>query len=294
MQILFNKKFLKHNVDCLAEGSYRIAEFNDIQDTEAEGEEYMKLVHGEDYIQEIRQACMSSEFLAEVNLTPDSWEAAKTAVGLSVMAAENNDFAVVRPPGHHAFRDRASGLCFFNNMAIATQKLVNEGKRVFILDIDGHHGDGTQAIFYNRKDVFYCSIHQQNAYPFTGMALENGQGEGQGFTANFPLYPGNGDKEYLERIDKAISLARKFYPDVIGVSAGFDGYKKDKVLDLKISLRAYYESAFRLRRAFSDIFAILEGGYHNDIRKCVDSFVEGIHKGAIPPKQHWDENMAIG
>lgn len=294
MQILFNKKFLKHNVDCLAEGSYRIAEFADIPDTDADGEAYMKLVHEEEYIKRIHQACMTSEFLAEVQLTPDSWEAAKTAVGLSVLAAENNDFAAVRPPGHHAFPDRASGLCFFNNIAIATQKMVGEGKRVFILDIDGHHGDGTQAIFYGRKDVFYCSIHQQNAYPFTGMAIENGEDQGLGFTANFPLYPGNGDREYLERIDKAISLARQFQPDVIGVSAGFDGYKKDKVLDLKISLRAYYESAFRLRRAFPDIFAILEGGYHNDIRQCVDSFIEGIHKGAIPPKQHWDENMAIG
>lgn len=294
MQILFNKKFLKHNVDCLAEGSYRIAEFGDIPDTDADGEAYMKLVHEEEYIKRIHQACMTSEFLAEVQLTPDSWEAAKTAVGLSVLAAENNDFAAVRPPGHHAFPDRASGLCFFNNIAIATQKMVGEGKRVFILDIDGHHGDGTQAIFYGRKDVFYCSIHQQNAYPFTGMAIENGEDQGLGFTANFPLYPGNGDREYLERIDKAISLARQFQPDVIGVSAGFDGYKKDKVLDLKISLRAYYESAFRLRRAFPDIFAILEGGYHNDIRQCVDSFIEGIHKGAIPPKQHWDENMAIG
>lgn len=294
MEILFNKKFLKHNVDCMAEGSYRIMDFAGLPDREADGEDDMRLVHTDEYINRIHEACMNSEFLAEVSLSPDSWEAAKTAVGLSVIAARENGFAVIRPPGHHAFPDKASGLCFFNNIAIATQKLVNEGKRVFILDIDGHHGDGTQAIFYDRKDVFYCSIHQQNAYPFTGIAIENGQGQGQGFTANFPLFPGNGDKEFLENVDKAILLARRFQPDVIGVSAGFDGYKKDKVLNLNISLRAYYECAFRLRRAFSDIFAVLEGGYHNDLRKCVDGFIEGIHKGAIPPKQHWDENMAIG
>lgn len=294
MEILFNKKFLKHNVDCMAEGAYRIAKFVDLPDTEANGEKFMELIHTPEYIEGIKNACLNNAFMAEVNLTPDSWEAAKTAVGLSIIAAENNGFAVIRPPGHHAFVEKASGLCFFNNMAIAVQKLVNDGKRVFIFDIDGHHGDGTQAIFYNRKDVFYCSMHQQNAFPFTGMALENGRDEGIGYTANFPLYPGNGDKEFLEIVDKAIMLARRFQPDVIAVSAGFDGYVKDKVLELKISLRAYYECAFRLRRAFSDIFAILEGGYHNDLRKCVDSFVEGIHKGAIPPKQHWDENMAIG
>lgn len=294
MKILFNKKFLKHNVDCEAEGPYRIIDFSDLPDAEEDGEKYMKLVHTEDYINKIRQSCMKGEFLAEVCLSPDSWEAAKTAIGLSVRAAEEGAFAAIRPPGHHAFPDKASGLCFFNNIAIATEYLVRQGKRVFILDIDGHHGDGTQAIFYDRKDVFYCSIHQQNAFPYTGMAIENGRNEGAGHTANFPLYPGNGDKQFLEKVDKAIQLARKFQPDTIAVSAGFDGYKDDTVLQLNISTRAYYECAFRLRRAFYDIFAVLEGGYHNDIRKCVDSFVEGIHKGAIPPKQQWDENMAIG
>ncbi len=294
MEILFHDKFLKHNVECDAEGPYRLAGFVDLPNTEADGESLMGLVHTRPYIERIRQACEQEEYVAEVRLNPDSWEAAKTAVGLSVMAAENGAFAAVRPPGHHADANIAHGLCLFNNMAIAAQKLSAEGKRVFILDIDGHHGDGTQSIFYERDDVFYCSIHQQNAFPFTGSPIEIGKGKGVGYTANFPLYPGNGDREFLEAVDKAISLARKFYPDVIGISAGFDAFSDDKVLDLNISLRTYYETAFRLRRSFSDIFAILEGGYHEDLRKCVDSFVEGIHKGAIPPKMHWDDNMAIG
>ena len=129
---------------------------------------------------------------------------------------------------------------------------------------------------------------------FTGFSIETGSGEGEGFTANFPLYEGKGDKEFLEAVDKAISLARRFQPDVIAVSAGFDAYSDDRLLGLNFTSRGYYECAFRLRRAFSDIFAVLEGGYHHDIRKCVDSFIEGIHKGAIPPKQRWDDNMAIG
>lgn len=294
MEILFHEKFLKHNVECDAEGPYRLADFVDLPDTEANGENLMGLVHTRAYIERIRQACEKEEYIAEVHLNPDTWEAAKTAVGLSVMAAENDAFAAVRPPGHHADVNIAHGLCLFNNMAIAAEKLSALGKRVFIFDIDGHHGDGTQSIFYERDDVFYCSLHQQNAFPFTGSPIELGKGKGLGYTANFPLYPGNGDREFLEVVDKAISLARKFYPDVIGVSAGFDTFSGDKVLDLNISIRTYYETAFRLRRTFSDIFAILEGGYHNDLRKCVDSFVEGIHKGAIPPKMHWDDNMAIG
>ncbi len=294
MDILFNSKFLKHNVDSDAEGAYRIADFGDLPDIEADGEPYLGLIHTPEYIQKIKEACANEEMLAEVMLNNDSWEAAKTAVGLTVLASENSGFAAVRPPGHHASAERASGFCFFNNIAIATQKLVNEGNRVFIFDIDGHHGDGTQALFYDRNDVFYCSVHQHYAYPYTGFSIETGQDEGEGFTANFPIYTGKGDKEFLEVVDKAISLARKFYPDVIAVSAGFDSYVDDRLLGLNYSIRGFYECAFRLRRAFPDIFAVLEGGYHLDIRKCVDAFAEGIHKGAIPPKQQWDENMAIG
>ena len=294
MDILFNKKFLKHNVDSEAEGAYRIADFGDLPDIEANGEAYMELVHGREYIDRIKQACENSEYLAEISLNTDSWEAAKTAVGLSILAAENNSFAAIRPPGHHAGIEKAHGFCFFNNIAIATQKLVNDGKRVFIFDIDGHHGDGTQNIFYERSDVFYCSVHQNYAFPYTGFSIESGAGEGVGYTANFPIYAGKGDKEFLEIVDKAIVLARQFQPDVIAVSAGFDSYADDRLLGLNYTTRAYYECAFRLRRAFSDIFAVLEGGYHLDIRKCVDSFVEGIHKGAIPPKQQWDDDMSIG
>jgi len=294
MDILYHSKFLKHNIESEAEGAYRIADFSDLPDTEANGESYLELIHSPAYIQQIKEACEKEEFLAEVKLNPDSWEAAKTAVGLTLMAAENNSFAAVRPPGHHAAAEKASGFCFFNNIAIAAQKLANEGKRVFIFDIDGHHGDGTQALFYDRSDVFYCSVHQHYAYPYTGFPIETGVGEGEGFTANFPIYAGKGDKEFLETVDKAIALARKFYPDVIAVSAGFDSYIDDRLLGLNYSIRGFYECAFRLRRAFPDIFAVLEGGYHLDIRKCVDAFAEGIYKGAIPPKQQWDENMAIG
>jgi acetoin utilization deacetylase AcuC-like enzyme len=294
MEILFNNKFLKHNVESEAEGAYRISGFEDLPNAESDGESFIDLIHSKEYIEQIKNACFNQEMLAEVNLNADSWEAAKTAVGLSIQAADNNSFAAIRPPGHHAGRENASGFCFFNNIAIATQKLVNEGKRVFIFDIDGHHGDGTQSIFYDRKDVFYCSVHQHNAFPYTGFSIENGSGEGEGFTANFSLYEGKGDKEFLEVVDKAITLARRFQPDVIAVSAGFDSYTDDRLLGLNFTTRGFYECAFRLRRAFSDIFAVLEGGYHHDIRKCVDSFVEGIHKGAIPPKQRWDDNMAIG
>lgn len=295
MKALFHKKFLEHNIDSDSEGAYRLLSYMDTYEAAPwTGEPYLNLVHTDRYIEYIKDACDRGDFVAEVQLTPASYQAACLAVGLTIQASEHGDFAVVRPPGHHAGRERAAGFCFFNNIAIAAQKLVNEGKRVFIFDIDGHHGDGTQSIFYETDQVYYCSIHQHYAYPFTGFPDETGTGAGAGFNTNFPLISGSGDKDFLVTVDKAISLARRFNPDVIAVSAGFDAYYKDKLLGLQLTQKAYYECAFRLRRAFSNIFAVLEGGYHNDLKECIDSFIEGIQKGAQPPVMKWDTDMSIG
>jgi acetoin utilization deacetylase AcuC-like enzyme len=216
--------------------------------------------------------------LAEVQLGPASFEAACSAVGLSVLAAEKGDFAVVRPPGHHAKEDRADGFCLFNNMAIATQKLVNEGKKVFILDIDGHHGDGTQEIFYGSDRVLFCSVHQQYAYPWSGQADETGEGKGLGYTMNFPLPANSGDSQLMEAVDLAIARAKKFKPDAVGVSAGFDGYKEDRFLDLRYTLDGYYQVGKKLSESFGPIFAVLEGGYHLDIPACTEHFIKGINR----------------
>lgn len=295
MKVLFHKKFLEHNIDSDSEGAYRLLSYMDTYESpHVVGEPYINLVHSERYIEYFREACEKGDCVAEVNLTPASYEAACLAVGLTIRASEQGDFAVVRPPGHHAGRERAAGFCFFNNIAIAVQKLVNEGKRVFIFDIDGHHGDGTQSIFYDTDRVLYCSIHQHYAYPYTGFPDETGTGVGVGFTHNFPLISGCGDKEFLVAVDKAIAIGRRFNPDVVAVSAGFDAYYKDKLLGLQVTQRAFYECAFRTRRAFKNIFAVLEGGYHNDLKECIDSFVEGIHKGALPPVLKWDTDMSIG
>ena len=182
----------------------------------------------------------------------------------------------------------------FESKEDKTQKLVNEGKKVFIFDIDGHHGDGTQAIFYESDQVFFCSVHQLYTYPFTGFENETGHGPGEGYTLNIPLLAGSGDDKFLAAVDKAIAAAKAFQPDVIGISAGFDAYVKDKLLEMELTRKAYYECAFRWRRAFSNIFAVLEGGYHNDIMDCVEAFVEGIHVGARPRKNLFDTDMSVG
>ena len=278
MKILFNSKFLQHNPGSFAEGPYRIEEFtSQTEEVDSNGETYITLAHSESHLQLVRNSCMDNQVLAEVYLSPESYDAACSAVGLAVMAAERGDFAVVRPPGHHAKPERADGFCLFNNIAIAVQKLVNEGKKVFILDIDGHHGDGTQRIFYHSDQVLFCSIHQQFAYPWTGEPHETGEGDGIGYTMNFPLPAGSGDRELLEAVDTAIRRAEEFKPDVVGVSAGFDGYSEDRLLGLKYTLDAYYQCGRKLGHSFDHVFALLEGGYHLDIKKCVEHFIRGVN-----------------
>lgn len=296
MKILFNKKFLLHNVESQADGAYRIQGFDDVEDTTVNGEKWISLVHSKEYKYLIKQACFSNEVIAEVQLNKVSYEDACLAVGLSVEAAKHGDFAVVRPAGHHAGRESAAGFCLFNNIAIAAQKMVNEGKKVMLIDIDGHHGNGTQDIFYDTNDVLFCSIHQEGIYPYSGYVIETGKGKGMGHTFNFPLDAGASNKEFLDRIGKCINLAREFKPDIIGVSAGFDGYEKDKLLDLRYTRHAFYECGYKLKKAFRKIpvFAVLEGGYHDEIRSMVDAFIEGIENGSKPPKLKFNEDMAIG
>ena len=279
MDILFNSKFLLHNVESYAEGRYRIEEFASIaEEVDYNGEPYITLVHSESHLEMVRDACLNNQILAEVSLSPDSYKAACSAVGLAVMASERGDFAAIRPPGHHAKSGQAAGFCLFNNIAIATQKLVNEGKKVFILDIDGHHGDGTQQIFYESDQVLFCSIHQQYVYPGTGETFETGEGAGIGYTMNFPLSQGSGDRELLEAVDAAILKATDFKPDVVGVSAGFDGYIEDRLLGLKYTLEGYFQVGRRLSQSFDHLFAVLEGGYHQDNLKCTEHFVKGVNR----------------
>ena len=128
----------------------------------------------------------------------------------------------------------------------------------------------------------------------TGSPTETGVGKGVGFTLNIPLMPGAGDEAFLQSLDGIIARAREFNPDVLAVSAGFDGYSDDLLLKLDYSVKAFYECGFRLRRTCPRIFAVLEGGYHDRIRECVEAFVSGVNVGARPVRDSFDHNMSIG
>ena len=217
-------------------------------------------------------------------LNPDTvvstgtYQAAVHAVGATIMGSESNDFALVRPPGHHAYPSRASGFCVFNNIAIAVKKLVDTGKRVMIFDFDGHLGDGTEKIFYDSDKVLYWSLHQFPAFPGGGTQDNIGEGKGKGYTMNVALPPESGDDLYLKAVESLMPVAEQFNPDIVAVSAGFDAHQHDPLLNLRLSATAYYRLGQILRERFIKIFAVLEGGYNIEyFPRCLCNFRDGVN-----------------
>ncbi|MEK9181077.1 MAG: histone deacetylase family protein [Patescibacteria group bacterium] len=280
MKLIYNKIFLEHDTGMHPENRKRLEALGDLPETQIEnGEEYLRLFHDWHYIERVRRTCQNHDHLdAETVTCPNSYPAAVAAVAATVMASRTGDFAVVRPPGHHAHPDRSSGFCIFNNVSIAAQRLVKEGKRVLIFDFDGHLGDGTEKFFYRTDRVMYWSLHQYPAFPGGGMPEQIGENSGEGYTINLPLPAGSGDDIYLQAVKRFFPAALQFKPDVVAVSAGFDAHQMDLLLELRLSFNAYYELGKILSQNFKNIFATLEGGYNIEIfPKCLYNFLAGIN-----------------
>lgn len=207
-------------------------------------------------------------------VTHGTFEAARASVDVALSAAQwvlNADtvaYGLCRPPGHHAARGLYGGYCFFNNAAITAEHLRRAGAaRVSVLDVDYHHGNGTQQIFYDRPDVQYVSLHADpvRAYPYhTGFAEEQGTGRGAGFTANFPLPVGTDDRLYLETLERAIAAVSAFRPDILVVSLGLDTHADDPLGDFTVTTDGLAAAGAAIGALQLPTVVLQEGGYAID------------------------------
>jgi acetoin utilization deacetylase AcuC-like enzyme len=242
--------------------------------------EDVELIHSREYIKLVAAVCKSGGGLLDSGDTaasPKSFEVALYAVGGTLKAVNlvmekrfENAFALVRPPGHHAEKFRACGFCIFNNIAIAAEYLLRKFRleRILILDIDAHHGNGTQEAFYATNKVLYISLHQDpRDFPGTGFIDEIGEGEGLGYNVNIPLPFRTGDQIYLRAVKEIVTpVIRQYKPQFILMSAGLDGHYTDPVANLSLSAFCYQEIYEIIMNLASEIcegrlVSVLEGGY---------------------------------
>lgn len=255
--------------------------------------ELLAAVHDEEYLRLLERASQQEQLLdPDTYATRDSWQLALNAAGGAIAIVDQvwdgsakTGFALTRPPGHHATRSRAMGFCLINNVAVAAQHLLAEkgAKRVAIVDLDLHHGNGTQDIFWEREDVIYVSIHQAPFYPGTGALFEIGAGPGEGATLNLPIPAFSGDTAYQRLLAEIIlPYLDDTHPEMLLVSFGFDTHWRDPLGSMQVSAGGVYKMILALR-AWADencqgrVVVVLEGGYDLEAGKaCGQAVAAGL------------------
>ena len=252
----------------------------------AASEEQLALAHSSAHVRAIRDLCARGGGMIDPDTyaVEASFEAARHAAGAgcalvgALLSGEAEvGFCAVRPAGHHAERERAMGFCLFNNVAVAAASAIAEHglDRVFVLDWDVHHGNGTAEIFHRRPDVLFASIHQSPLYPGTGPLEDCGGREGEGYTINLPVPPGSGEPLWLALLERVVMpAARAFEPQLILVSAGFDAHAEDPLANCRLSTESFVEMSRSVRSLARGLGvglgAVLEGGYNERVlAECV-------------------------
>ena len=264
----------------------------------------IEAVHTARHVDRIEELCRRGGGMIDMDtiVSPGSFDAALHAAGGAIamvdalLASEGTaaGASLHRPPGHHAEQSRAMGFCLFDNVAIGAQHALDEHgcKRVMIVDWDVHHGNGTNAIFHDRDDVLFCSIHQSPLYPGTGPASDVGEGAGEGFTVNMPVPGGSDDEVFLSHLEHVVApLARSYEPGLLLISAGYDAHADDPLASCVVS-DAGYAGMTAVLRAAADELAIplgivLEGGYElGALSRGVVATLEvaGAAQPPAPPK----------
>lgn len=229
------------------------------------------LVHDKGLVRKIRN---SDFFDPDTPNLKDIFYYASLSAGAAITAMElslNREvaFSLMRPPGHHATKNNLGGFCYFNNIAIASQKAIIKGKRTAILDIDCHHGNGTQDIFIGSKEVIYLSLHQVPLYPGTGLkSVDN--------CFNYPLEPGCRESDYLAILDSCLFEIKKFSPQVLAVSVGFDTYQADPLTNIELEEGSYRKIGNLISGIKLPTFCVLEGGYSRQLKSCLYEFLRGL------------------
>jgi acetoin utilization deacetylase AcuC-like enzyme len=273
----------------------------DLRDAPEATIEQIERVHPDSYVAHVRQACERGVALDPDTVTsPGSWSAALHSAGGPVAMIDallggeaELGFCGLRPPGHHAETATAMGFCLFGNIAIAARHALDKHglERVFILDWDVHHGNGTNEIFHRSREVLFASLHQSPLYPGTGPLSDVGEGEGEGFSINLPMPPGSGQAEWLSMVQHVVMpAAREFEPELVLVSAGFDAHRADPLANCMLEAESFALMAAQVRQLARGlgvpVGAVLEGGYDLEaLSQSVVATLESLSHGVDPPDE---------